>query len=71
MKINYYNNWIQKKNMKLSQRKLLILYLFLGVPPHDYVSFFGMRAHDVLMGLLVSHGHQLLMNYQTNLLIGN
>ncbi|CAF4056400.1 unnamed protein product [Rotaria sp. Silwood2] len=25
-----------------------------GVPPHDYVSFFGMRAHDVLMGVLVT-----------------
>jgi hypothetical protein len=26
----------------------------LGVPPNDYISFFGMRAHDVLMGVLVS-----------------
>ncbi|CAF3424732.1 unnamed protein product [Rotaria socialis] len=25
-----------------------------GVPPDNYVSFFGMRAHDVLMGLLVT-----------------
>ncbi|CAF1390508.1 unnamed protein product, partial [Didymodactylos carnosus] len=24
-----------------------------GVPPDDYISFFGMRAHDVLMGELV------------------
>ncbi|CAF4784387.1 unnamed protein product, partial [Rotaria magnacalcarata] len=27
---------------------------FNGVPPHNYVSFFGMRGHDVLMGLLVT-----------------
>jgi hypothetical protein len=25
-----------------------------GVPPDEYISFYGMRAHDVLMGLLVS-----------------
>jgi hypothetical protein len=25
-----------------------------GVPPNDYISFFGMRAHDILMGNLVS-----------------
>ncbi|CAF4314739.1 unnamed protein product, partial [Adineta steineri] len=25
-----------------------------GVPPDDYISFYGMRAHDVLMGTLVT-----------------
>ena len=25
-----------------------------GVPPHDYISFFGMRAHDILMGTYVT-----------------
>ncbi|UJR16391.1 hypothetical protein I4U23_003294 [Adineta vaga] len=25
-----------------------------GVPPDDYISFYGMRAHDVLMGVLVT-----------------
>lgn len=26
----------------------------LGVPPDDYITFFGMRAYDILMGILVS-----------------
>jgi hypothetical protein len=27
---------------------------FSGVPPDDYISFYGMRARDILMGTLVS-----------------
>ena len=26
-----------------------------GVPPENYISFYGMRAYDILMGVLVSN----------------
>ncbi len=30
-------------------------YFFIsGVPPNNYISFYGMRGHDILMGHLVS-----------------
>ncbi len=35
--------------------------MVLGVTPEDYISFFGMRAHDVLMGILVSE-YQIILN---------
>jgi hypothetical protein len=41
--------------MNIFIEKTLILFrIILGVPPNDYISFFGMRGHDILMGTLVS-----------------
>ncbi|CAF5053131.1 unnamed protein product, partial [Rotaria sp. Silwood1] len=33
---------------------MLLDFEFLGIPPNDYISFFGMRTHDILMGRLVT-----------------
>ena len=33
---------------------LLLISWYAGVDPHEFITFFGMRAHDVLMGSLVS-----------------
>lgn len=39
-------------NLLKTKTKYLCL---LGVPPDDYISFYGMRTHDILMGVLVSN----------------
>jgi len=43
-----------EKAGKLCSYLFFYFYIMIsGVPPNDYISFFGMRGHDILMGRLV------------------
>jgi hypothetical protein len=54
--IHHYLNVLNEQvNQSNNQTRLPnSLWIFSGIPPDNYISFFGMRGYDILMGKLVS-----------------
>lgn len=67
MKNLYSNDWSEKVNPSLVQNFIDHLGIHSGVHPDDYLTFFGMRSYDILMGVLVSNRREGLRNEMMNI----